>query len=89
MKKIECYKPKKTMCAKVYKNSVAESLTEKTVLSAYFCHYHIIYYRAKENHIERVKSEKKASSMLITHILETISVQYKCDTSVPCLYCLF
>lgn len=47
------------------KNSVADSLTETTVLNAYFCHDDIIYYRANEKRTERVKSAKKPFSPYI------------------------
>ena len=40
------------------KYSVADSLTEITVLSAYLCRANIIYHQAKENHIKRTKCAK-------------------------------
>lgn len=52
-------KTKNKKRAKVYKNSVADSLTETIILSAFFLPHGIIYYRANKNRIEHTKSTKK------------------------------
>lgn len=58
------------MCAKVYKNSVADSLTKKHVLSAFFCHDDIIYYRAKRKPHRAHEKRKKAVFPLYACIID-------------------
>lgn len=69
-KKIECKRRKTKKCAKVYKLSAADSLTETIILSEYFCHDDIMHHRAKENTHRASKPPKKPFFPYYSHIID-------------------
>ena len=63
-KMVKKQRRKTKQCAKVYKYCAADSLTETTVLNAYFCHDDIIYHRDKKPHRAHEKRKKCRLSLI-------------------------